>query len=56
MTGKQSCHTGPMVLHDRRTDASLPASASAQDSEEAADLVIQAAADNRITPTMLAGC
>ena len=42
-----------MVLHDRRTDASLPAAASAQDSEEAADLVIQAAADNRITPTML---
>jgi transcriptional regulator with GAF, ATPase, and Fis domain len=42
-----------MVHHDRRTDASLPAAASAQDSGEAADLVIQAAADNRITPAML---
>jgi transcriptional regulator with GAF, ATPase, and Fis domain len=31
----------------------LPAAASVQDSEEAADLVIQAAADDRITPTML---
>lgn len=42
-----------MVHHDRRTDDSLPAAASAQDSEQAATLVVQAAADNRITPTML---
>ncbi|HZC92637.1 MAG TPA: GAF and ANTAR domain-containing protein [Mycobacterium sp.] len=42
-----------MAYHDSRTDVSLPAAASVQDSEEAADLVIQAAVDDRITPTML---
>jgi transcriptional regulator with GAF, ATPase, and Fis domain len=42
-----------MAYYDPRTDVSLPAAASVQDSEEAADLVIQAAADDRITPTML---
>jgi len=47
------CHTVLMVYRDPRTDASLPAAASAQDSEEASDLVIEAATDNRITPTML---
>ena len=48
-----SCHTVLMVPHDLRTDDSLPAAASAQDSEQVADLVIQATADHRITPTML---
>ena len=42
-----------MAHRDSRTDASLPAAASAQDSEEAAELVIQAAADDRMTPAML---
>jgi len=42
-----------MAHRDPRTDASLPAAASAQDSEEAAELVIQAAADDRMTPAML---
>jgi transcriptional regulator with GAF, ATPase, and Fis domain len=42
-----------MAHYDSRTDVSLPAAASVQDSEEAADLVIQAAVDDRITPTML---
>lgn len=48
-----SCHTVLMVSPDRRTDDSLPAAASAQDSEQVADLVIQATGDSRITPTML---
>jgi transcriptional regulator with GAF, ATPase, and Fis domain len=38
---------------DRRTSTSLPAATSAQDSDDAAAVVIQAAADSRITPTML---
>jgi transcriptional regulator with GAF, ATPase, and Fis domain len=50
---EHSCQTRLMAHRDPRTDASLPAAASAQDSEEAAELVIQAAADDKITPAML---
>jgi transcriptional regulator with GAF, ATPase, and Fis domain len=42
-----------MAQRDRRTEDSLPAAASPQDSGQAADVVVQAAADHRITPTML---
>lgn len=42
-----------MAEHDPRIDVSLPASAAVEDVDAAAELVIQAAADSRITPTML---
>lgn len=42
-----------MDSDDRRVASSLPASASAQDSAVAADLVIQAAVEDKITPAML---
>ncbi len=42
-----------MAEHDPRIDVSLPASTAVEDVDAAAELVIQAAADSRITPTML---
>ncbi|MBI3212257.1 MAG: GAF and ANTAR domain-containing protein [Mycobacterium sp.] len=42
-----------MVHDDPRTGDSLPTATATQDSSAASDLVIAAAADNRITPSML---